>query len=281
MDTKEKQGAVLGCKEEPNTQVENPVSGNVYLVVGADCGAIDGISYSGVAEPMEFDAFMGMENLPELFKTVTIRFVFADGAEKRIELPSGSSLAGEQIPAVPEKDGLMGTWEGLADADLFNILFDMTFEVQYRAYHATIRSGETRADGRPVFLAEGAFTDMAGVSAAGAEEYPELHMKGQVLEVWEITLTENGTTGRFLLPENADAASVSLLVLDENGSWNEVSFTQDGSYLVFALSQPHTMIALVQSSKMGVAVFAAMGCVLLAAAAILYFRKKKNTAVRS
>lgn len=194
--------------------------------------------------------------------------------KKRIELPSSGNLDADGIPAIPQKAGFMAQWEGLADADLTNILFDMTFEAQYTAYRATIQSRESRENGRPILLVEGAFTDKAAVSVAESEGTPALNKNERLLEVWDIAVSEAGTTARFLLPENADAASVKLQVQDGNGNWNEVPFRQDGSYLVFELSQLETTIALVQTVKSSIAVYAVGVCVLLAAIAAILGRKK-------
>ena len=273
---KEKLGAVLGYAEEPRTEVEAPVSGNTYLRNGTDHGAIDGISYSGAAEPADFETFMGMEDLPELFKKATVCFVFEDGTENRIQLSSGSSLTADRIPQIPEKEGHMALWEGLADADLKNILFDLTFHARYTAYHATIQSQETGENGLPLLLVEGAFTDQAAVSVAASGAVPVLNGQETLLEAWDITQTEDGATGRFLLPDDADAAAVKLLALAADGSWSEIPFAQDGSYLVFELSQRDLTIALVQTAQHNTWVYIAAACVLLAAAAVLYGFKRKR-----
>ena len=276
VDTKEKQGAILGYAEDPNNDVENPISGNLYLRFDCDPGAIDGISYSGLAEAMNFEIFMGLENLPELFKKVTVRFVFEDGTAKEIILSSGGALDAVQIPETPEKAGFMASWEGIGDADLSNILFDMTFEAQYTAHHATIQSQEVRENGRPILLAEGAFTDRAWVSVVASEQAPVLNEKQQLLEIWEIAVSETAENARFLLPENTDAQSLKLLMQDEEGNWNEASFVQDGSYLVFALTQREAVIALVQSEQNYTAVFVTVAAVLAVAIAIAYGCKRKK-----
>ena len=273
---KEKQGAILGYAETPGNDVEDPISGNIYLRFDGDCGAIDGISYSGLAEAMDFDDFMGLENLPDLFRKVTVRFVFADGTAKEMILSSGGNLSESRIPEIPEKAGFTSAWEGIEDADLSNMLFDMTFEVQYTSYYATIQSRETRDNGRPILLAEGAFTDQAWVSVAASDQAPVRNEKEQLLEAWEIAVCETAETARFLLPENADAGSVKLLALDADGNWDEVSFVQDGSYLVFALTQSETVIALVQSEQNYTTVYVTAAAILTAIAIAYGCRRKRN-----
>lgn len=274
---KEKLGSILGYLGEPQTDIENPVSGNIYLRDDTDYGAIDGISYSGLAEAVNFDAFMALEELPDLFKKVTICFLLEDGTVKEISLPTGGKLDAGKIPEIPEKSGFMARWAGLDDTDISNILFDMTFEAQYTAYHATIQSRETRDNDRPVLLAEGAFTDLAAVSVVETKGNPVLDQNEQLLEVWEIVVSEPAETARFLLPENVDAKSVKLLMLDENGNWNTVSVVSDGSYLVFTLTQNEASIALVQTvRRISTVSFIAAAGVLLVAVAVLHGQKQKK-----
>ena len=280
-DVNEKQGAILGSAEAPSSNEEAPISGNIYLPLGEDYGAIDGISYSGTAEPMDFDSFMQQENLPELFRTVTVRFVFEDGNVTEIMLPTGGSLEAGSIPRIPEKTGFMSGWEGISDADLSNILFDMTYHAQYSAYQATIQSAESREDGRAIVLVEGSFTDKAVVTVEKSGEAPLLKVNEALLELWQITLSETGTAARLLLPENCAAESVKLLMPDESGNWNEVPFVRDGSYLVFALTQSEALVALVQTEQDHTALCIAVAGVAVTAIAALYgCKRKKNRSSR-
>ena len=279
IDAREKQGGILGYAETPQSDIGNPVSGNIFLRNGTDYGAIDGISYAGLAEPMDFDAFMALENLPDLFKKVTVHFVFEDGIAKEITLPTGGKLDAGRIPEIPEKAGFMAYWDGLEDTDLTNIVFDVVFKTHYTAHHSAIQSRETGENGRSLLLAEGMFTDKASISVERSEDAPLLSKRDQLLEVWNITMSEPANTVRFLLPENASAESLKLLMQDESGNWNEVSFLQDGSYLVFALTQSETTIALVQAEQNTAAVYLAAAGILVAAIATVYGCKRKKNRI--
>ena len=175
--TREKKGAIAGVVKDGQTDVEDPVRNNFYLPVGEDMGAVDGVSYSGLAEPMEQDAFLRLEQLPETFHTVEIRFLFEDGTVRTQVLEPGQSLT--WIPEVPQKDGYFGSWDGLEEANLTNILFDMTFRTQYRAHNAVIASAETR-ESRPLFLLEGDFSDGTVISAEKTEAVVVL-LDGEIL----------------------------------------------------------------------------------------------------
>ena len=276
LDGKEKLGAILGFAGDSYSDEENPIARNFYLCIGSDPGAIDGISYSGMAQAQEPDAFMNIENLPALFHGVTIRFVTEEKTVKELTVAPGENLNPASIPAVPEKEGFAGQWDGLEDAELQNILFDMTFPAKYTSHVTTIESPQTRENGRPILLAEGAFTGSAALCVAESDAQPELAEGEQLLEAWNITLRETGTRARFQLPDGVDAASVKLLCCDENNNWSEVSFVTDGSYLVFALSQPEATIALVKTASNTPVVYIAVSCLLLAVVAFVYGCKRKR-----
>lgn len=275
--SKEKVGAILGSAEE--AEEENPISGNYYLCVDRDPGAIDGISYSGMAEPMALESFLSIDNLPVVFQTVIVRFVFDDGEMTDIAVQSGGALDKTKIPTVPEKAGYTGKWDGLESTELESILFDITFEALYTSYSSTIESEQTRGSGLPILLVEGSFPEAATVSISESNAAPILAKKEKVLESWTIHMDEPGTTARFLLPEGVNANEIRLLICKANDTWSEVTFTQDGSYIVFELESDDQHLVLVQGSA-DYAVWLIVGLCPVALsllAILLVLRKRKNS----
>ena len=272
---KEKIGNLLGSAEESHSDEEAPVANNFYLRVDGDPGAIDGISYSCTAEPLALDAFLAIENLPELFRSVTIRFVFEDGSCKDFSITPGGTLDLSKIPAVPEKSGCTGTWEGLESAQLSNILFDMTFHAVYTPYSSTIESKLTRDNGLPLLLAVGSFTDSAAVTAEASDAAPDAQA---VLESWSISLSEPCSELRLLMPDGADPERLSLFVRGADGAWKNTSFRADGSYLVFSSGEQQLDIALTATAqKLPAGYLIGIGAVLAAAlAAALILGKKRR-----
>ena len=251
LNATEKKGAILGIAEEASTEEEEdvPVHNNLYLAVEKDPGAIDGISYDGAAQPIKKDSFLSLENLNKVFQTVNIRFLYPDGKVKEVSLTPGDSLNPMKIPVVPRVEGQTGVWEGLADADLNNILFDMAFELSYTAYRSTIQSDVTRDNGLPVLLAEGAFRENSTVSVETSEETAPVAADQALLEVWDFRMTQPGKRLRFLLPKDIAAEEVSLLIRSEEGDWETADAVSDGSYLVFETSLASGSFALVQTTK--------------------------------
>ena len=160
----------------------------------------------------------------------------------------GGELDVSKIPEVPEKAGAAGAWKGLEDTDLSKIDFDLTFRAVYRSYKSAVESRETRENGRPILLAEGAFTGDAYITVAKSEETPALAEGQQLLESWQINMNETAATLRFRLPEGTDAENVALYVCGEDGNWVQTEAAQDGSYLVFAVAEENLQIALVENA---------------------------------
>lgn len=271
----EQAGAILGAAKE--VQEETPISGNQYLVVGQDFGAIDGISYMGLAESISLDAFLQAEYIPEIFKTVTVRFIFPNGEMTVIPLTPGSSLDPANIPTIPEKDGRLGTWEGLESADLVHIMFDISFSAEYFPRPSVIASTEVRENGLPILLLEGSFAESASVHVTMTNQTPALAKKDSLMEAWAFHVGEVATQARFLLPESIDITTVKLMVCNAEEQWREVSYTQDGSYLVFPLASGDRCFALVEvASGIPIWVIAAAVLVVLLPVPIVIAVKKKK-----
>ncbi len=223
----ENTGAVLGAASPSNT--ESIVRGNYYVNIDPALGGIDGIGYADAAEPLTEAEFMALEDLPDLYEAVTVRFVQENGKQKVITLKPGSSLLEADIPAVTEKEGCVGYWKDLSPEKLVDILFDMTFTAQYTAHDTVISSVGTRKDGRPLLLVQGDFPEGTAVSM-------QVVSKADTIECWGFTLTEGQTAQqlRYLLPETVSAEKI-MLMLRKDGSWQAAEFTVNGSYLVFGV----------------------------------------------
>ena len=291
LDAGEKAGAVAGQVEQNQL-----VSGNYYLAVGSDPGAIDGISYEGIARGLEQAEFMALEGLSKRFRSVTVTFAFADGSRQTRNLTPGEALDPAQIPEIPEKTGYTGYWEGL---DNLYIQFDTTYYAQYTPYRTVIQSKDQRENGKPILLAEGSFPPEAAIGLTLSDELPEEARnliwqsgslmvtaaeqisRGGILEVLQIALpAECGrVTYRYLPPETAKDAI--LLVQDPDGSWSQAQTSVDGSYLVFGAPAGQIRVALVQRQAGfplwgWAAIGAAVGLAALTAVLLVKAGRKKR-----
>ena len=275
----EKLGAILGVSTE--SDAEEPISGNYYLSVDFDPGAIDGISYSGCAEGLKQKDFLALEELPELFQQVTVHFLYSDGTETQVALAPGSALKASQIPAVPEENGYTGHWEGLKDADLTSIPFDLTFQAVYTVYSTTIQSEAARDNGLPLVLAQGSFNDEGSIRADASPALPDATEGETHLESWDITLSgcSDVTALRLQVSEEMNAEQLAVYVCGADGVWQKTEFTTEGRYLVIPWGAEDASLALCEvagTNYLPYVLAAAAALAVLAAAALLLRKKKKS-----
>ena len=135
------------------------IKDNIYVDSGI--GAIDGVSYTGRATAVGFDAVSSIEGAPEALSKLKITFTDGDEDEPEtlyvLYADYGSSLEVERVPEVPERDGFYGSWENISDCN--NIRADVTVNALYLPYIETIESGVLDGYTLPMMIAEGKFTD--------------------------------------------------------------------------------------------------------------------------
>ena len=274
----EKLGAILGAKGAYTTAQTSGISGNYYLVVAKDRGGVDGISYEGSARPLELEAFLALERLPELFGTVTVRFVHDNGQVDTVQLPVGGALEESAIPDVDRKNGHAGYWDGLAQTDLQEVYFDLTFAVAYAARETVIESTETRADGRTVLLVQGNFPPEAEVTLRPLQKTaPALTERQTLVEMWQISVSHADAVelGRYLVPEEYEVDRVQIWLL-RDGTWQKTESRVNGSYVVFAMGAEESVAVIYQEGQQWLWI-AAGALVLLSVAALCHkVRSKKK-----
>ena len=271
-------GAVAGWADM--TQGEN-VKGNYF--VHDSLGGVDGISYAGRAEPVEYGSLVSRDGTPEDFRKVTLRFM-VDGVQMaELSVDYGGDLSLEDIPEVPRKQGYSGRW---TDFDTENIRFSREVEAIYTLNRSTVASDETREDSpQSVVLLEGSFAEDAAMSltpyAGPGPELPE----GYTAEAWEVSVENadaNGSyTVRYLTPPDAKPDETVIYVLQDDGSWQQVDAERSGSYLVFPVERNPVVFSAAspneqKSSFPVIPVAAAGGGVLLALMLLLLVRNRRK-----
>lgn len=292
----EKTGAILGFKgehsgflksesDDTDETGEDTVTGNYYLTVGSDIGAIDGVSYADSAQPLEHDDFVELEGLDPIFKVISVRFVYDDGMMHTVTLAPGEALSPDSIPKLPEKAGYVGRWDGLADADLSDIRFDVSFPAVYTAEWETVQSEPLGESKLPTLLAQGQFSDNTPIQLTQMTKGPAPGVHDKFLEGYAFTLpTGTADTLRYL-PET-EQTNVRVMLKGADGSWREVSHTQDGSYLVFAIEDGDESFCLIGSMKKSVSWLPIIGAggaamVVLLVVILLVHHRRKKKAVKS
>lgn len=258
----EKAGCIVGYAEDLTK-----ITSNRYLQITPDMGAIDGISYDTVAQPVSVEEFLAIAELPDFFQTYTVTFVFSDETTQQITLITGEELTAQHIPQLPVLDGCNGSWNNLETISCFDAIVNCTYENKLQV----VQSQTLRSSGLPVLLAEGTFrpgfqlalSQMTGGIAENA------------LEGWSYA-NSGVKTIHYLPPENYPPEQFSVLVKASDGSWKEIPHTLSGSYLVFDTDADAFCVVPVQNIPW--ALYIAAGAVFLVAVsivAILLIRRKK------
>ena len=200
---------------------------------------INRVSYSGLAEPMPYDALHREEALPDPLKTFTLSFV-ADGQTlKTVPFHYGDSFDASVFPELPQREGCYAQWSA---ADLTDLRFDTVVEAAYYPYITALNATQTRADGKPVLFVQGQFQDGDSlVTAPGTTPFPETESQ-PLLEQWHISIPADGLESHTIryLPAQEDTA-VYLL---RNGSWSAIAAEAMGSYLAFEAAGAEVEIAV-------------------------------------
>lgn len=272
----EKVGAILGGKEENLTDVENPISGNYYLAMREDPGAIDGISYEGQAQPLSEETFFLQENLPEMFRKVLITFRYDNGMERQFSVDFGAPFPESWIPPIPPKEGRQSYWKGMENADLTAVFFDLNFEQEYTAQTTTLESAVLRND-IPLLFVQGIFSEDTVLHVEASEAQVPVGGEDRLLEIWEFRTTEpdHQTQIRLQLPEADDTDKLRITIRGGDNTWREEEFHILGRYAVVPVASGDDAVAVVQTAgNPWLLILAATGAAVLCG--ILFVRKRKN-----
>lgn len=207
-----------------------------YFVHETEAG-IDGISYEGRAQGMRYDDFMKRDGIPAEFSSFTVTFSANGEIVKNITFAYGASIDESQIPECPAVEGNYGKWP---DYDYSHLTFDVEIKAEYTSSASVIAGDLYSDDSRtPVVLAEGIFDPATDVHVEeSASEGPTLNGNQKLLMKYDVEISNDTLDSasdpsiavRVYAPENSGSYNVYLY---QDGAWNNVSYTRDGSYLVF------------------------------------------------
>lgn len=259
------------------------VRGNRF--VSDTLGGIDGVSYSGKAEPMSDEELLSDEALPDRFREMTITFT-ADGATVATATGYyGEALDAALIPAVPVKEGYTGYWP---EYDFADVRSSDVLEAEYFPEQTTLASEQTR-EGSPMsmLVLNGRFTDRAALELMPYEDYGPQIKGCSVLESWEYAVTDSYDTqdtlsARFIMPEITEKNVRPVLYVMDGDVWVRTDTGSNGSYDTFDVTGNSGVFSIVaQPFKPDHTLLycaVAGGAVLIIGAAILIARKKKKAA---
>ncbi|MBQ9044536.1 MAG: hypothetical protein IJ112_01155, partial [Oscillospiraceae bacterium] len=225
------------------------VSGN-YFVHDSAAG-IDGISYEGKAQGLSYEEFMKRDGVPAEFSSFTATFTANGEVVKTIVFAYGASIDESEIPECPVVEGNYGRWP---DFDYNNLTFDVEIRAEYTASASSVAGSLLREDGTPVVILEGVFDPAAkAIVSKSAVQGPDITGDRDLIAKYDIRVendslaegTDRAVQVRVNVPKNGSYNVYSY----RNGRWDSVSYTRDGSYLVFEQPNRETTFAVTKAKR--------------------------------
>lgn len=260
----EKAGAIAGFAQSTSLPIKN-----YYSPVNDDIGGIDGINYSGCAEPLSMQDFLKLENLPTLFSESKAIFYFDDGSVKQISLFPGEILTDSNIPAT-NNIGIFAYWSGI-DRPIY---FDTDFYITYESFDTVFESTQKRENGLSVLLAECPPSQSNPLIVS----FEVQNLPVNAIDAFSLS-PASFTELRYLPPLHYRADQIRICYLAQNGQWVTIEHTVHGSYARFDPREATTFCVLPQEKQPVIFLLAIIVISLAAATSIvlLVIKKRKQT----
>ena len=252
------QGSIAGF-------ADGSVKDNLY----SDCtiGGVDGFSFSGQAQYVDYEEFIALDGTPDSFRKISVSFSVEGKTIETVEVPFGGAI--DKLPAVPDKDGMRWRWD---DFDSSAVYFSMTVDGSYVRPVTTLASDGDES----LFLAEGVFDETDSLLAVPlTPDCAALGINAEEL-VSAYTVKVPGYDGeltvRMLTEESGRLYKLS------GGALNELGYTRDGSRIVFTLENGGSVILLQAQRGAALLLPIAVAVVVAAGAAAFFVARKKKAA---
>ena len=213
--------------------------GNYF--VSDELSGLNGASYKGAAEPIPYQQLISIPNIPEEFRTFTLKFIADDNVVDKIEFSYGDTIDESELPAIPAKDNCYAKWTYDSLEDLH---IDKEIEAEYFTVIKNVRSDDCRDGGKPIWLAEGIFTEDDTLPVRQNEYVNQtppiifLMDKTELCESWTLTVpNDNSETHNLRYLVNAESKrDPEIYVKNSSGEWEKAETRHIGSYLCFEAS---------------------------------------------
>lgn len=276
-------GAVAG-------EITGEYTGNYF--VHHMLAAVDGVSYSGKAEPLSFSELEQTKGIPEKMTTFELTFKAGDDAWI-IPFTYGDSYDLSKLP-VPPDAYYDSHWEEFDNEALY---FDLTVHLLYEKEVTCLESEQMRTENKPLLLVEGSFSyqytqegqsqsnissnsyasDSYRVQTLEVETVPsDKDGRKQVVEGCKISIPYDGQethTIHYLLPEDIQYADIEVLTED---GWIKADTAKDGAYTVFSAQGNEVTMRVVKSYNVWVTMLIAVAFTALFVLVIILFWKRKR-----
>lgn len=212
--------------------------------VGDSLAGIDRVSFTGQAEPISYETFIGIDSVPKECTKLYAVFYIDDVETGRIETEYGGSVYKEQFPKdiLTDDDDTYCYWN---KGDITNMHFDEEVEGEYKRYKTSLAGDQLRLNDQSAILVDGKFTEDDKLSSTlwGNKDIP----LDNVLEHWELSYPSSVNEKhliRYKEPENIDA-EIEIYV-NNAGKWEKTDTDTFGSYKTFLVAGGHVEFAVVK-----------------------------------
>lgn len=228
----EYQGAIAG-------QAEGTLTGNRYLM--EDLAGLDGVDYAQTAQGLDFDAFSQLDYIPADFLTFSYRFEVNGQTVAEIPFQYGDDLDTSLVPEAPKQGEEYGQWPQFPTQDLRR---SMVLSVQFTTPTSTLAD----QDGVAQLLVEGTFSPDASLTV-DQEELPDQKVEGYTSRsAWSYTVT-GSQSDTITVRLRAEGVAKPAAAVYQDGRWQRVDSTLDGSYLVFQ-APTHGQVLLLEEQQL-------------------------------
>ena len=241
------------------------VKDNLY----SDCtiGGVDGFSFSGQAEYMDYEKFTALDGTPDSFRRISVSFSVEGKTIETVEVPFGGAI--EKLPEVPDKDGMRWRWD---DFDSSAVYFSTTVDGSYVRPVTTLAS----AGDEPLFLAEGVFDETDSLLTVPLT--PDCAALGinadELISAHTVEVPDyDGELTVRMLTENS-----GRLYGLRDGALSPLDYNRDGSRIVFTLENGGSVVLLAAQQGITPVLPIAAAVVIAAGAAVFFAAGKKKTA---
>ena len=238
--------------------------GNVF--VSDDFAAMDGVSYAGKAEPVEYSELITRAGLPGDFKSFVLTFTIDDEPVKTVTFDYGDSFDDSVFPEIPPREGYCGHWDA---PRLDELHFDVTIPIVYEKTVTALTGTLLRDEKQPAVIAEGIFSELdeldAELLAFGSDfqrldsnaysktvsaetmRNPMREAIAESCELWSISIPDDGQEKHIvrIRPLNGDAEHTAIYVSYDGKSWKRAATEEIGSYAAFSIDGCRATVAVV------------------------------------
>ncbi len=225
----EKIGAIAGQIDEDST-IEN----NIFVF--ENIGAIDGVSYAGKAFPLSYDDFIKLENIPDYYNTLSVRFYDKSKLVKTVKVNYGGKIDPEQIPETPYDEQTYTQWENFPKN---NIIRSINVNLEYKPWITTISSNERI----PLFLIEGHFFPSDSITITPIEtNYENKDYTDATIYKYKINGgTYENKKDYYIRVHLLENETIKLI---KNDTITDVEYVKDGNYAIFRGQEQGKVIIL-------------------------------------